>query len=612
MFRSWRSPRTATAMPYQPSWSSSSLPLSPLSDVYRESLGPGEIRLLVLEGPDSRNILQCRTEQVNLSARPAYTAISYTWDGNEKLWYGNYDSSPKPVLIDRVLTGITQAGIDEIESDKVANILNLMWLQGRSTIWIDRICINQEDAAEKNIQLQQMGDIYNKASKVVTVLGAPNKDTDMALTPANWDSQSPFWKKNKHSLFRALRITFMKDYWKRTWILQELTLAQNPLLCCGNKTLDFTSLTDCHRIYIENIDLAVSLGAFWPSRVWTTIQNNRESRRSGVEARPFDPTILRKRVVNQPFLQILAASRQFSKCADPRDLLFARLPLASDAAELLPFPDVTQNVEEMYTMFAANSIRCTRRLDIILYAQSANKSLPSWVPDWTSNPTAVSGYDLSPDQKIEIETIDRSHAEAAMAALKWSPETWPEVSHSGGELLVSGRVLKVLDRDADNLRSTMGYGPMGYGPQNWMPAAMGNYQCEVPIGIGSLLSGMNLVHGDMLCVLKDCPALVFLRPVQEHYVLVGKRRAQKIMVEWWAKDFVSLVDTQHRRTDETGMWADLINNDDVQLVMDAYKRSTGVMSFLENCSWSSYHSGGWVFKSPEAISQLEQKTFVIR
>lgn len=148
-------------MPYQPTWSSSRLPLSPLSDVYRQGLGPGEIRLLVLEGPDSRKILRCRTEQVNLAEKPAYTAISYTWDGNEKLWYGNYDSSPKPVLIDGVLTGITQAGIDEVESDKVANILNLMWLQGRTTIWTDRICINQDDVAEKNTQLQQMGEIYS-------------------------------------------------------------------------------------------------------------------------------------------------------------------------------------------------------------------------------------------------------------------------------------------------------------------------------------------------------------------------------------------------------------------------------------------------------------------
>lgn len=607
MFNSWRSPRTATAMPYQPSRSSSSLPLSPLSDIYRQDLGPGEIRLLVLEGPDSRNILRCRTEQVNLAARPAYTAISYTWDGNEKLWYGNYNSSPKPVLIDGVLTGITQAGIDEVESDKVANILNLMWLQGRRTIWIDRICINQEDAAEKNTQLQQMGDIYNKALKVVTVLGAPNQDTDLALTPANWDLQSPFWKKNKRSLFRALAITFMKDYWRRTWILQELTLAQNPLLCCGNKTLDFTSLTECHRIIIENTDLSMSLGNLWPSRVWTMIQNEREFSRSGVKARPFDPTILRKRVVNQPFLQILAASRQFSKCADPRDLLFARLPLASDAAELLPSPDVTQTVEELYTTFAANSIRCTRRLDIILYAQSANKSLPSWVPDWTSNPTAASGCELSPDKVVEIETTDRSHAEAAMAALEWGPETWPEVSHSGGELRVSGRVLKVLDRDADNLQSTM-----DDGPQKWWRAAMGNYKDEARLGISSLLSGMDLVHGDMLCVLKDCPAFVFLRPLQEHYVLVGKRRPHKVMIEWWGKDFVSMVDAQHRRTDETGMWADLINNVEVQMVMEAYKRSTGVASFFENWMWSSYHSGGWVFQSPEAISQLEQKTFVLR
>lgn len=55
----WQSPTTATAMPYQPSWDSSSRPLSPLSDVSRQALGPGEIRLLqvMFEGPDCRKML---------------------------------------------------------------------------------------------------------------------------------------------------------------------------------------------------------------------------------------------------------------------------------------------------------------------------------------------------------------------------------------------------------------------------------------------------------------------------------------------------------------------------------------------------------------------------
>lgn len=183
----------------------------------------------------------------------------------------------------------------------------------------------------------------------------------------------------------------------------------------------------------------------------------------------------------------------------------------------------------MYTAFAANIIRSTQRLDIILYTQSANKALPSWVPDWTSNPTAASGCDLSLDKVVEIETTDRSHAEAAMAALWWSPETWPEVSRSGSELRVSGRVLKVLDRDADVLRLTMD------DPQNLWQAVMRDYKYEAPLWSSFLLSGMNLAHGDMLCVLKNCPAFVFLRPVQEHCVLVGKSRPHKVMIEWWAK-----------------------------------------------------------------------------
>ncbi|KAI7783628.1 hypothetical protein LA080_011556 [Diaporthe eres] len=140
-------------------------------------------------------------------------------------------------------------------------------------------------------------------------------------------------------------------------------------------------------------------------------------------------------------------------------------------SELLPSPDVTQTVEEMYTA-EQGPAELGARLDL--------------------QPHSRVRMDLSLDKVVEIETTDRSHAEAAMAALWWSPETWPEVSHSGSELRVSGRVLKVLDRDADVLRLTMD------NPQNLWQAVTRDHKYEAPLWSSFLLSGMNLAHGDML------------------------------------------------------------------------------------------------------------------
>lgn len=94
-----------------------------LATVY-EPLEPGEMRLLQLYGHDEQGVLLCTLSHVSLDRSIAgeddegtYTAISYTWNIHDRIWYGVYSTEPKPVFIDGKLVLI---------SDKVANILSLM------------------------------------------------------------------------------------------------------------------------------------------------------------------------------------------------------------------------------------------------------------------------------------------------------------------------------------------------------------------------------------------------------------------------------------------------------------------------------------------------------
>ena len=48
-------------------------------------------------------------------------------------------------------------------------------------LWIDAICINQNDIEEKGRQVQSMAKIYAKASRVVVWLGETADDSDQAL-----------------------------------------------------------------------------------------------------------------------------------------------------------------------------------------------------------------------------------------------------------------------------------------------------------------------------------------------------------------------------------------------------------------------------------------------
>jgi hypothetical protein len=49
-------------------------------------------------------------------------------------------------------------------------------------IWIDVLCINQNDIDKRNIQVGQMGSIYKGAARVVVWLGSQDEDTAPALT----------------------------------------------------------------------------------------------------------------------------------------------------------------------------------------------------------------------------------------------------------------------------------------------------------------------------------------------------------------------------------------------------------------------------------------------
>ncbi|KAK0634155.1 heterokaryon incompatibility protein-domain-containing protein, partial [Immersiella caudata] len=87
-------------------------------------------------------------------------------------------------------------------------------------LWIDAICINQEDSTEKSIQVPLMRQIYQQAGQVCVYLGEA-KDVEVmrmvlgsfaakgsALSNASWGG-AKFWGK---------AILLCRPWWTRTWI----------------------------------------------------------------------------------------------------------------------------------------------------------------------------------------------------------------------------------------------------------------------------------------------------------------------------------------------------------------------------------------------------------
>jgi len=49
------------------------------------------------------------------------------------------------------------------------------------TLWVDAICINQDDPVERSAEVLEMGSIYRNAQQVVIWLGPASHDSDLAL-----------------------------------------------------------------------------------------------------------------------------------------------------------------------------------------------------------------------------------------------------------------------------------------------------------------------------------------------------------------------------------------------------------------------------------------------
>jgi Heterokaryon incompatibility protein (HET) len=137
-------------------------------------------------------------------------------------------------------------------------------------IWIDAICINQADENERSQQVTLMRQSYSSVWHVVVWLRHRENNSNLATAAMQWmaarlrstdythglygsGSEEPFklslpvtkWFMTigasppwKTEVFKALYDLFLRPYWHRLWILQEIVMAREdaPVLC-GNRCL---------------------------------------------------------------------------------------------------------------------------------------------------------------------------------------------------------------------------------------------------------------------------------------------------------------------------------------------------------------------------------------
>jgi hypothetical protein len=388
-----------------------------------------QIRLLKILRRKPGCGLQCELVHVNLEDWPSFEAISYTWRGQ---------SSTESIIVDGKRLLVTPGVLE------IAKYLESFY--DARYIWVDGVCIDQQNLDEKNIQVPLMKDIYLRSFRVILWLGPQYQVKDAHLArrllcqlvyaKVEYDTDRRKFleglrKRRDPGLLAAVKL-FSHPWFSRTWVLQEMALAQKLAMVYGTICLDWPLVESGIKIMLD------------PYTVGFTQMEHRLIGITGME--------LRERFRNLNTAGFMAAVRQqvqskkrislglllgksiALEATDSRDKVFALLGLITlDLYQNLT-PDYRIPIADVYLDVVCRLLgsndpsdgRVALQFAGIGYARSValeEQNIPSWVPDWSCDAPGralrlEAGFSIPDDAQEMIYVRSRSFDDKRLLGLK--------------------------------------------------------------------------------------------------------------------------------------------------------------------------------------------------
>ncbi|KAH7398122.1 heterokaryon incompatibility protein-domain-containing protein [Cadophora sp. MPI-SDFR-AT-0126] len=334
-----------------------------------------------------------------------FVALSYTW--------GSFETT-KDIVINGAVVKVTPNLEEFLRS--ISKEVAMDRKAGRKVqrIWIDQLCINQNDIEERNLQVKCMGKIYEQASLVFVWLGKEDNDskqamdllTQFGLCYANdgkmADGSNLLQKlRGNPRLFQAGSWTALerfleRPYWTRLWVIQEIALSHGELaLQCGNQVLAWKTFVDALFLLTSDFELLASrhVQDVYLSTGVSLSDANRSSIMISKVTKALRLAVLHDEDAPTNtgfFLANLLSMIREAEQKDPRDKVYGVLSLLNDSISKEIVPDYNSSIPQIYTDFAKALIKYTGSVDIVCHATSDAAKilhLPSWVPDLTAKPS---------------------------------------------------------------------------------------------------------------------------------------------------------------------------------------------------------------------------------
>ena len=351
-------------------------------------LAPRQIRLLELLPGQGRDSLKGRIHRRTIdSPGCSYRALSYVWGSQftRSLGYTvrtEEGEVPISLSLDEALRQLRSSS-------------ETIWL------WVDAVCINQNDSIEKTMQLYIFPDIYRLADSVAIWLGPADitstvamdtlvkfgpDTTDMSATQPGGDAPESSLSNVSDEAWKAVDSLLSRAWFTRVWIVQEVVWAADGIILCGNSTITW------ERFFQALRTIEASKNSKFPEERMDLLANAHAAYVIGQTR-----IKLKEDGRKTPLLDLLDQFA-YTEATRPCDKIFALLGLSSDVKGTEPLftADYDSSLEGVVLRFAAGFVEQGRVLDL-LYKAGRNKShkFRSWIPDWTGTevPTSMSTWE---------------------------------------------------------------------------------------------------------------------------------------------------------------------------------------------------------------------------
>jgi hypothetical protein len=383
-----------------------------------QKLGEGEIRVLELHPGEHGAPLEGSIHVVSIdfkySQRATRWETTYTRSTNhavslatgKPLWYTALSYVWGIPIFDEAIRFADKSVT--ISSSLAAALYRLRSAKHSIFLWIDQVCINQLDIAEKEQQIPLMELIYTNATNTVIWLGDEDgQDPNLAFDTMEYvyarlqmsevqitpdDFQRLDFPPTDHPSWRAVRLLLQRPWLFRLWTVQEAVLSRNLYVKCGDAVASWDDIAAWCYVW-QNCGLLRWLETY--DLQDRSLAGVSDSKRRLPPGGAIINSLQADRLQNQMFqdkeylLNSLVRTR-YAQATNAKDKIYGVLGIAK--SDIVPDYSPTRTAREVYHEACVSQI--PELIYELLSCMDHDTPLaPSWVPDWsTDRVTEALGY----------------------------------------------------------------------------------------------------------------------------------------------------------------------------------------------------------------------------